>query len=329
MPRLNSLTTIAITTGVFALAGIAWLLKSNQENQVQVQVRAQEQVPSGSTQSSREKKPHRDLTSTRISESKWNALTRDDLPRHQRLELARQISDRLSPEDTATLYAALKHTPPSANPEEWYVILNEIMEQMRRHGLGADEYSSRLGEIIADTQQPEVVRDYAIQHLSGWIAPADPAQAPHETDDDAIRQSLAHVTGAIADPAASQTSIPGTGLLMLANVSARLPAEFTAPAWLSLEPFLTSILSGDGAVSPSTRISAVQAVGLAGQSQFLPAVRLLAADDAAEPSVRLSSIASLGLYAAPEDRAFLQEISTGDSRYKFAAQTALQRLGQD
>ena len=261
-----------------------------------------------------------------ISKSRWDILTRDDLPRHQRLEIARRISASLGPDDAGTLFTALRHTPRSGGEEDWYVILNEIMEQMRRHGLGSDEYSAHLGDLAADPSMPEVVRDYAIQHLALWIAPGNPDQVPHEENPEHIAQSLLHITTAIQDPGLSGSSVPGTALLALADISLHLPQELLAPAWRSLESYLNGVFSGGSPAHLSTRISAIQAVARTRQQQYLPVVRAFASDETADASVRLSSIASLGFYASPADQPLLEEIASQNSRFKYAAQSALGRF---
>lgn len=268
----------------------------------------------------------RPATGSKPADSPWSRLTADTLPTHQRLEIARQIPESLGQEDTAALFAAMDHTPRSGGEEDWYVILNEIMEQMRRKGVGSDQYAAKLGSIITDSSRTEVVRDYAIQHLALWIAPGNPEQVPHEQNPASVAQSLSHIASAIQDPTASHTSIPGTALLALANISPSLPAETVAATWASLQPYLQSVISGGASPKLSTRVSAIQAVSLTGQQPYLPAIRSFAASETADPSVRLSSIASLGHYASPEDQALLETLATGGTRYKYAARSALQSL---
>ena len=42
--------------------------------------------------------------------------------------------------------------------------------------------------------------------------------------------------------------------------------------------------------------------------------------------MRLSSIAALGYYALPQDLAFLEQLAKGQTRFRFAAQTALKNF---
>lgn len=281
---------------------------------------------SGSALRSPSSSPTRPVSSNKPAVSLWFKLTNDSLPTHQRLEIARQISDSLGKEDTAALFATLDHSPRSGAEEDWYLILNEIMEQMRRHGLGAEEYAAQLGEIISDSSRTEVVRDYAIQHLALWIGPGNPDQVPHEQNPALVEQSLGQIATAIQDPTISHTSIPGTALLALADISPNLPAESITATWASLEPYLQGVISGEANPQLSTRVSAIQAVSLTGQQPYLPAIRSFAASEKTDPSIRLSSIASLGSYASAADRTLLQRIAAEDTRYRFAAISALERL---
>lgn len=270
--------------------------------------------------------PPRPVGINKTADSRWSKLTEDNLPTYQRLEIARQISDSLSQDDTAALFAAMDHRPHSGAEENWYLIFNEILEQMRRHGLGQDEYAAQLGGIISDSSRPEVIRDYAIQHLALWIAPGNSDQAPHEKDPALIKQSLDHIATAIQSPTTAQTSIPGTALLALAGISSNLPAEMSAATWSSLTPYLQGVISGEANPHLSTRISAIQAVSITAQHSYLPAIRTIAASDTANPSIRLSSIASLGFYANPEDQAMLETLATQDTRYRYAAKAALKHF---
>lgn len=265
---------------------------------------------------------------TLADKSQWDTLTRDDLPRHQRLEIARHISASHDSADAGTLFAALDHIPRSGAEEDWFVILNEIMEQMRRNGLGADQYSTRLGEIAADSSRPEVVRDYAIQHLALWIAPGNPAMVPHEENSELVDQSIRHIAAVIQDPTVSHTSISGTALLALADISANLPRESASAAWDSLEPYLNGVILGETPSHLSTRVSAIQAVALTRQPQYLPMIREFATSETTEPSIRLSSIAALGVYSRREDTLLLKNLASGDNFYNHAANSALRRLGE-
>ena len=313
--RRQSFILLLAVCMLVAAGSVTWFLQSSSD----ASAAADNRAPRSSS-------PTRPVSKTKPARSSWSQLTNDSLPSFQRLEIARQISESMSQEDVAVLFAAMDHNPPSGAEEDWYLILNEILEQMRRKGTGADQYATKLGAIITDPTRPEVIRDYAIQHLMLWIGPGNPDQVPHEQNSAAITLALGQIATAIQDPTNSHTSIPGTALLALADISPRLPSENIADSWLSLEPYLHGVISGDTNPQLSTRVSAIQAVSITSQQAFLPAIRTFATSETTEPSVRLSSIASLGLYANPEDKPLLESIAKQDTRYKYAAQSALKSL---
>ena len=102
--------------------------------------------------------------------------------------------------------------------------------------------------------------------------------------------------------------------------------ELTAPVWQKLDPVLTTILKGEVYGSLSTRTTIIQSVALRGSKEHLPLIRQFARDEKADPSMRLSSIAALGIYRSGDDRQYLQQIATGSTRYRYAAQSALKKL---
>lgn len=260
--------------------------------------------------------------------ARWQPLLDDSIPWRKRLELTDGIREGLTPAEVSFLFAALDHRPAPGTEEQWWAVLNEIMERMRKHGIGADQYAARLGELAADPGRPEVARDYAIQHLLQWISPADPGIFPGEPDPQQRGETLDLVSRVIRDPSLQNTSIPGTALLALADASSRLPHEDAEPLWDALDPYIGPLVEGKGNASISLHVSAIQAAALRGRQAHLPAIRKLAMDEAADPSLRLSSIAALGLYGAQDSRAFLESVSRDGGRFSHAAQAAVSRLDQ-
>ena len=199
------------------------------------------------------------------------------------------------------------------------------MEQMRKKGVAADRLGPALTALVVDPTQLEVVRDYAIQHLSQWIAPPS-VDTPGEKSPQHISTALQAIAATVTDPSIAHTSIPGTALMVLTANNEYLFEELTAPIWQKLDPTLSAILKGETHGSLSTRTSIIQSVALRGSQTHLPLIRSFALDEDANPSLRLSSIAALGIYRSVEDRDYLQSIAGGSSRYRYAARTALKRL---
>lgn len=257
---------------------------------------------------------------------KWQPLLDDSLTWQERLALTDEIREGITTQEISFLFAALDHQPLGATEEQWWVVMNEIMDRMRKHGLGADQYSIRIGKIAGDSKRPEVVRDYAIQHLLQWVSSANPQVFPSEADPLQRKESLELVTRIIRDPSLRHSSIPGTSLLALAHASARLPLEEVTPLWDALDSYLSPLCTGGSDASLGLHISAIQTAALMGRTCHLPAIRNLAMNEAADPSLRLTSIAALGIYHAEDSRDFLESISRDGGRLSYAAKSSLDRL---
>lgn len=262
--------------------------------------------------------------STRVLE-RWRPLLDGFLPVEERLDIARSINSGLLPAEVAFLYDALTHTPISGKEEDWWVVVNEIMEQMRKHGAGGEEYSARIGELIKAPQVPEVVRDYAIQHLAQWIAPVAAEISPGETNPANTAEALKVISGAARNPSFIHSTIAGTALMALTDISSRLDPEIFAPAWSELSPFLSEIITGQRDSGLSLRVSAIQAVAILADESHLPAIRALASNESENPSARLSAVAALGFYSSPEDVPLLETLASSVNPFQYAAKAALQR----
>lgn len=266
------------------------------------------------------------ITKPQPLNKKWQALLDDNLTWQERLALADSIRAGISPAEVDFLFTALDHTPSPATQEAWWAVMNEIMERLRKQGLGADQYTARLSKIAADSQRPEVARDYAIQHLLQWISPIDSITTPSEPDPAIRAQTLVLVAGIIRDPSLRHSSISGTALLALADATSRLPSAEASACWDKLDVLLAPLAAGTSDASLTLHVSAIQAAALAGRTAHLPAIHRLAMDATANPSLRLTSIAALGLYGVEENRTSLTTLSHNNDRFSYAARAALARL---
>lgn len=310
MPRFTAIIIAAML--LLGASGLVWLKIGNEDS-------PPEPSPAARTSTSRFSQR------TTAATFRYKALTDDSLAQHTRLDLARSIDTHLSEQETELLLGAFTHTPQSQSNEQWWLVLNEIMEQMRKKGVAADRLGPALTALIKDPKQTEVVRDYAIQHLSQWIAPPSP-DTPSEPSPVATADALQAIAFTITDPSIAHTSIPGTALMALTANDEYIAPELTAPVWQKLDPVLTTILKGEVYGSLSTRTTIIQSVALRGSKEHLPLIRQFARDEKADPSMRLSSIAALGIYRSGDDRQYLQQIATGSTRYRYAAQSALKKL---
>lgn len=254
--------------------------------------------------------------------ARWDGVTDPSLDLNQRLEIVRGIDRDLPLPDVDHLFSLLRHQPASADRENWWMVANEIMECMRKHGAGETQYTRRLSGLIGDASGELVIRDYAIQHLGQWISPVKGDVSPSEKDAAECSRALGMIAVAIKDPSLLHTSVPGTGLLTLADASERLDDTMIAPVWEDLKPFLSGVIEGRTSAGKSIRTSAIQAVGRAGRSEFLPSIRALAGGEGEEMFIRLSSIHALGAYGQPEDEALLSSLAASGA-VQYAARAAL------
>ncbi len=249
-------------------------------------------------------------------------------------ELRKDRNKKYTEDEIETLLAHLNHRPESAS-SSWWTIANEIMAQLRLRGIRSDQLVEIFSGFIQNPDSPTVIRDYAAQHLSLWIDPK-----LHEDDEvsfsqDELTTAATALEKVFADPSASGTSLPGTTLRVLVDLWRNGHPAFKStldslrqsqgPVFEWLERTLNQP-AGEDLIS---QVSAVGAIGQLALEKFLPQVRSLAADDSADPTLRLNAINTLGLMGARIDQPFLESIASGNSRYRFAAKSALQSLSRN
>ncbi len=237
-------------------------------------------------------------------------------------------SEMLTEADVGALFAVLReHRPSDArnHRESWFVVANEIMEVMRERGIGADHYTTELSAIINDRAQHYVMRDYAVQHLSMWIYPTT-ERAPGETDLALRAVGLKYLVDLPGDTTLSHTSIPGTALMVIADLTERAPQEVTDPLWDQLTPVIQSYFEDGSAASLPNQVSALQAASRSRVIELHPMIRRLANDSKSNPSVRLSAVAALGNYGDTGDKNILYQIAKTEPRLRFAAEASLKRI---
>ena len=142
--------------------------------------------------------------------TRFQFLTDPSIRWQVRANHLRQLDvDTLSRADVDTLYELLDHRPLPDHAEDWWTVVNEIMEQMRLQAIGRERYAKALLAIIRDPSAPEVVRDYSLQHLMQWIAPqGENLGLLHEEDPALIREAVTATTTAIMDPELAKPPSP-------------------------------------------------------------------------------------------------------------------------
>lgn len=263
------------------------------------------------------------------SESIYRKLTDSSIRWEVRVDMLRRIEvDRLKSQDIDTLFSLLRYQPTAGQEQSWWVVVNEIMEQMRIHAIGSDRYGKELLSIMRDHTSPEILRDYAVQHLGQWVSPRGAQLGqPSEQDPEIIRETAETLAMLAMDTDTTHTSISGTSLMVLVDMKGGgVSKEVIDPVIASLQPWFAATLAGSNQAGKITRISAINAVGMLHLDAFLPQIRTLAISENMDSSLRLNSIATLGLIGQPSDMETLETIAKSDIRFQYAAQTALQKL---
>ena len=201
-------------------------------------------------------------------------------PYQVRINLLRSIlATECSEPELRHLYQLLAQGAPKAEvAEHGYVIANDIMAQLLSHETDPTRFAEKFIALIADGQQPEVVRDYAVQYLASWLNPR-PAQAAKvlpAPSPEITAQILKSLVSAATDPALGQTTIPGTTLMMLVELTRTGSGVDCRESVATLRPWLGQALADGSALSQSVRVSAVIAAGVLAPDEFRPTLRKIA-----------------------------------------------------
>ena len=259
----------------------------------------------------------------------FSSLIDSRTPAQVRVESLRQLDKQaLSSNDIDCLYNLLAHQPADGSEEDWWFIVNEIMEQLRSKDVAIDRYAPSLLSLINDDAHSYVLRDYAVQHLGLYCIPTGEASpAPYLSDP----QVLADVTQAFADlivdDSLGETSVPGTTLNLLVNMQqGGVDPSLIQSAVSGLQPWIASTIEGRNQVATVNRVSAINVTGELGLTNFTPTVRALAQQSEGDATIKLNAIAALGLLGDDQDLASLTTLANSSSKFRHAAKSALKNL---
>ena len=258
----------------------------------------------------------------------WNKLTDPAISWQIRADFLRHpVDGNLSGEDANILLNLLSHRPDARDAESWWVVTNEIMVRLATNNAACPRFAATLLSIIQDSGSPEVLRDYAIQHLGQWINPNEKDLATVPRDSETVGRILGALVAVVRDPSLADTSIPGTTLMVFSDLKSK---GFAHPAFLTgitgLQDWITGVIRGDLPVNMITRTSAINAAGQLALRDQLPAIRALAFSSASAPTIRLNAIAALGGLGNSEDLPELKKIAGSSSRFRPAALAAYRRI---
>lgn len=229
-----------------------------------------------------------------------------------RFEALRLLGRDLKPDELEALYAFVEKTPaPKLKPAEEAALKNDILNLLRNQATPPAGLADLLLKMQADPAQPQVMRDYALQHLSECYG---------ETSGHVEKKRIE----AAFWEAAGQTkgSIPGTSMLALYRFAGSNPGIDRARLG---QQALDA--AGNGACDATVRTTALQVCSLLGVSQAgETAMELVRADGTPAP-LKISALAALGDLGGPEAATALKQVAEGnDERLKVPARAALERI---
>ena len=244
------------------------------------------------------------------------------------LILARRLPRTLSDPDIAALGRWLRAPVPAGRTVDTHAsFFNEVCNALGRQpgGLPAPIAVDLLA-IHADPASPDVLRDYAFQHLgTACLRTArDTATAFPRA---AVIQRLRAATGE-GDAASAQTHTwSGTALNMLDLLSREGIPDAPSADWIASRAHALATASD---TCEHTRISAYGMLARRHNGSALAQARILAADAARSVMLRLAALNYIGTCGDPAaDRPLLDTFSTSsDERLAFASREARQQLSK-
>lgn len=254
-------------------------------------------------------------------------LTDTGLPYQIRITRFRNaLATGCSEPELRFLYQLLEKAPPKGElPEHWFVIANDMMSRILTHERDPRRFATNFIGLLNAPHQPEVIRDYAVQHLATWLnprssqaaAPSLPAASP-----EIAAEVLQALTAATTDPALGQSTIPGTTLMMLVDLTRSGSGVDCTQAIATLKPWLGHALQDGSTLGNPIRVSAVAAAGILAPEEFRPLIRMIAYRENGGSSLRLPAIAALGQAGEEEDLAKLRVIAASSPELTYAAHDA-------
>ena len=254
---------------------------------------------------------------------------------HEASVAAESLPADLALDDFRRLLAfSLGHQPKNLTSQAWDVVVNDIWEALRRQHSYPPEFASELVAYFRAPSTTDVLKDYAIQHLGGWLSSDLPAGAGE--NDLAVRQQ---VLSFLVEASGMRTkTYSGTALYALdRSIRPGGAAEEACPALgpikaACIAPLQDAALAlvNDASASTHARISAFQIALERRDLRALASARKIAADPAVPPMLRASAIACLGRIGAPSDLEILAPIARNctDPRLLCALKPAMESLSK-
>lgn len=268
------------------------------------------------------------VQSARIREL-LNRIADQGLSWQERVDAVRRLPVKLEEDEIEALFAFLRISTGEDQREDHFLVLNEVMEQLRLGGQAGQTYGEKMAELILDPGVDPVIRDYAIQHAALWLDPGgyagDTVEANPVTDEsrEVILDSIVKV---VLTPANSPETLVGTGLTAIADLRDGTPIPKIQGTIDRVRSGILSYIDGSVHTSEANRIAAIDVAARMRLTETHASIRHLAAERDIAPALRLSAIAALGTFGKATDKAFLTTLAKANDRLSPAARTALSRL---
>jgi hypothetical protein len=196
-------------------------------------------------------------------------------------------------------------------PGQGFALKNEILNVLCEQQETPPELVDFLVTLWRDASQPIPIRDYAVQHFAPLFSKTNEAQQRRITEE--LMSAAAEV----------DESYAGTALITLNRIEQENWSS-SLGGWRIQVPQLLD----NPVANLSARIAAVQLSGELNLQETTGAVRGIVLDDTQATTLRVAAIAALGRLAGEEHAQVLERIKADtDKRLRFAAESALQRLG--
>jgi hypothetical protein len=237
-----------------------------------------------------------------------------------RLRAVRKLPLDLSSDERIPVIDFLRRWQSDDEDQSGQVLKNDLMDSLVAQRSPALNLADIFIEIYADTNQNNVIRDYAIQHLSmlGERIPDAPGW-----DASQVRYKTELILEALWTAAGTHSSIAGTALMGLARLSETSPSvDRSRLSTTSLQ------IAADNGANEAARISAIQ---VCAKLHIVKALPTLVQSTRGDRSVlvRVSAIGALGMIGGRDEADLLKSIAGGtDVRVKPVAETALRRIQQ-
>jgi hypothetical protein len=232
----------------------------------------------------------------------------------ERLQAIRSLSGQLTDLDWEALRPFLLKPDGLDRDQLGQVLKNNLLDALCSISPPPDGLGDVLAQIYRDRQQDDVVRDYAVQHMTAYYEQMA-AQPNLVGTQQAVQKVLWEAVTETDD------SIGGTALLALKRLSQEYPGfdqEKVASTALQM--------AGDDSAGELTHITALQVCAQLAVASALP-LAVQAAQNGETISVKMSAVGVLGSLGGGEQIPFLNAILTGtEDRLRPVAQYALQQI---